>query len=403
MTIIHLGVGVIPTPPGAISGSTEQIIYRLTRELSIGKTDVHVIDIKGGTQQSTMRRDSGARYHTVPHIPLPHVYQGPFQRVLYFSIILIQLLSFAALAIFPLIQLIRKNDAVIIHSHNAITALMSILVKKISRRNVKTVYTLHSAYGMDRFSLLNRIIYFAEPPTLKWIDHVIVLNPSIGTWIYEQFGRDPATYTGIPNGIDLKEIESFRTNSHDIQSDTNLIICVGVIAKRKNQKTAIDIFANIVRDNPNSRLVLAGRIAEQDYYQSLQALIQNYQIGDQIEFKGEMPPNELYKLLSTPESIFLFPTTAEMDPIALKEAMGFGLPVVASRIQPIVDVLGHDQINETLFDFNDVNGMSKALSRILNDPKLKTELGQRSTRLIQEMSYGNIAGRTRELYNELMK
>ena len=92
-----------------------------------------------------------------------------------------------------------------------------------------------------------------------------------------------------------------------------------------------------------------------------------------------------------------------MDPIALKEAMGFGLPVVASRIQPIVDVLGHDQINETLFDFNDVNGMSKALSRILNDPKLKTELGQRSTRLIQEMSYGNIAGRTQQLYNELMK
>ncbi|MQG20417.1 MAG: glycosyltransferase family 4 protein [SAR202 cluster bacterium] len=403
MAIIHLGVGVIPTPPGDISGSTEQIIYRLTRELSVENTDVHVIDIKGGSQQDTMRRDSGAQYHTVPHIPLPHTYQGPFQRALYFSIILIQLLSFAALAIFPLIQLIRKNDAVIIHSHNAITALMSILVKKISRKNVKTVYTLHSAYGMGRFSLFNRIVYFAEPPTLKWIDHIIVLNPSIGTWVHEQFGRDPTTYTGIPNAIDLTEIKSFLARSPDIQPTASLIICVGVIAKRKNQKTAIEVFANISKDNPDCRLVLAGRIAEQEYYRSLQALVQNYQMNNQIEFKGEMPPNELYKLLSIPESVFLFPTTAEMDPIALKEAMGFGLPVVASRIQPIVDVLGPDQINETLFESNDVSGMSKALNRILNDPNLRTELGQRSTRLIQEMSYGNIAGRTQQLYNELMK
>ena len=297
MTIIHLGVGVIPTPPGDISGSTEQIIYRLTRELSVENTDVHVIDIKGGPQQHAMRSDSGAHYHTVPHIPLPHTYQGPFQRVLYFSIILIQLLSFAALAIFPLIQLIRKNDAVIIHSHNAITALMSILVKKLSREHVKTVYTLHSAYGMGRFSFFNRIIYFAEPPTLKWIDHIIVLNPSIGTWVHEQFGRHPTTYTGIPNGIDLTEIERFRARGHDVQPTASLIICVGVIAKRKNQKTAIDVFANIVRDNPDCRLVLAGRIAEQDYYHSLQALIQNHQMSNQIEFKGEMPPNELYKLL----------------------------------------------------------------------------------------------------------
>ena len=163
------------------------------------------------------------------------------------------------------------------------------------------------------------------------------------------------------------------------------------------------MFANISKDNPDCRLVLAGRIAEQEYYRSLQALVQNYQMNNQIEFKGEMPPNELYKLLSIPESVFLFPTTAEMDPIALKEAMGFGLPVVASRIQPIVDVLGPDQINETLFESNDVSGMSKALNRILNDPNLRRELGQRSTRLIQEMSYGNIAGRTRQLYNELMK
>ena len=59
MKVVHLGIGLVPVPPGDRAAGREEYIYQLTRHLGQQGCQVHVIDIKGGAQQEEKRQEFG--------------------------------------------------------------------------------------------------------------------------------------------------------------------------------------------------------------------------------------------------------------------------------------------------------------------------------------------------------
>ena len=84
MKVVHLGIGLIPVPPGDISASREQHVYDLTNHLGRLGCQVHVIDIKGGAQQREKRQKSSARFHEAWHLPLVRSYNYPRQTFIFY-------------------------------------------------------------------------------------------------------------------------------------------------------------------------------------------------------------------------------------------------------------------------------------------------------------------------------
>ena len=89
-------------------------------------------------------------------------------------------------------------------------------------------------------------------------------------------------------------------------------------------------------------------------------------------------------------------------PLVVLEAMGTGLPIVASRVQGITDLVAVGT-NGELFDPGDVNQLAKHLVRLIDDGEQRVKMGQKSAELAQGYDWKNIAQSYLELYEKVVR
>ena len=399
MKVVHLGIGLIPVPPGDEVAAVERHIYLLTHHLGRLGCQVHVIDIKVGAQQKEERQKSSAKFHRVWLPPLPHSYKLPLLGRFF---IYLHLLPFDLLSSFVLNRLCGREKIEVIHVHSRDSALPAIMMNKIRRNAAVTVYTPHTPFQLRKLTRRERLRNFADILTLKWVDHIAALTPSVKRWLVSEFNLDPAKITSIHSGADLDKIEQFLSHKAGACHQSNIVLSVGLISSRKNQFTTVKAISQVIKTHPEIKLVFAGPIAEANYYKSIQRFIAENNLSPYVEFKGLVSKQELYKLYSD-AILFLFPTTAELLPIVLLEAMAFGLPVISSTIEPIADVVSHGEGSAILVDPYDVDGIAAAIIRLLGDGALRQSMSQRATALAWGLSYEHIAAQTLALYEELIQ
>jgi hypothetical protein len=181
-----------------------------------------------------------------------------------------------------------------------------------------------------------------------------------------------------------------------------MVLCVGGISSQKNQFTAVKTIPLVMAAHPEVKLVFAGNISQVNYFNSIQRFVTENNLSPYVEFKGMVTRQELYNLYSD-AILFLFPTTAEVQPTVLMEALAFGLPVIASTIEPIADVVGQGEGSAILVDPYDVDGIAAAIIRVLEDGSLRQSMSQRAQELARSLSYEHIASQTLALYNKLVQ
>jgi glycosyltransferase involved in cell wall biosynthesis len=119
-------------------------------------------------------------------------------------------------------------------------------------------------------------------------------------------------------------------------------------------------------------------------------------ISDGICFKGNV--SNVYEYMNASD-IFVFPSLSEGMPNALLEAMACRLPVIASRIGGVVDIV-KDGKSGLLFKPGDISGLESAMVRLLKDDKLRQRLGAEARKTIVE---GFSIDRVAEEYIKLYK
>ena len=404
MKIVHLGIGIVPVPPGDESGGREEYIYQLTNHLGRLECQVHVIDIKGGTLQKEKRWQSSAKFHAVRGPFLPYKCNLPFlrhfSRYILYPLDTLNYFLFSLLAVFPLNRLLAEEKIEAIHAHQRDAALAAVLVNKLRRNPAVVLYTPQAPTGLNKW--LRNVIHFAEILTLKWVDHIIALTAAYKDWLAAEYHLDPAKITPIHVGAAIDEIKQFRSRKKEVRHQSNIVLCVGGVMERKNQLTAVKAIAKVVSAHPEAKLVFVGRLSERNYFDLIQRFIAENNLSQWVEFKGEVTKQELYNLYSD-AALFLFPTTAEIQPTVIMEALAFGLPIIASNIGANVRVLSQKEGSAILVDPYDVDRITTAVVRLLEEGKLRQAMSQRAEELAQSLSYENVAAQTLALYNRLVQ
>ena len=216
-----------------------------------------------------------------------------------------------------------------------------------------------------------------------------------------EFNLAPAKISQIFSGVAVDEIEEFLSHRTEPAHQSNIILCVGTVSSRKNQFTAVKAIPKVTAAHPEVKFVFAGPTAEEKYLQLIKKFVADNELSPWVDFRGEVTKQELYKLYSE-ATLFLFPSLAESQGLVLVEAMAFGLPVIASTIEPFVDVANQEEGSAILVDPHDVDGLAAAIIRLLEDSSLRESMSQKAKRVARNYSWEQVATRTLALYKKLL-
>lgn len=136
----------------------------------------------------------------------------------------------------------------------------------------------------------------------------------------------------------------------------------------------IDVFGEIRRDHPATALLLIG---DGPVTGSLREQVRARGLEKDVVFTGAVPRQDVYDVMSLLDIAVLAHSNDFGSPVVLFEFMGLGIPVVAPRLGPILDV---HRSGETalLFDPLDSSGLKQALDRLLRDPAERRALAERA-------------------------
>jgi L-malate glycosyltransferase len=139
----------------------------------------------------------------------------------------------------------------------------------------------------------------------------------------------PCLVKFIKNGLDLSKIRFAAELRSTVTNVPPVLIQVGRIARVKGQHFAIQALAHVVKSVPDIRLQLVGILEDKAYLQELQELILSLGLAGNVEFLGAR--SDVFSLLGS-AGVYLMPSSAEANSVAMLEALASGIPIIGSDI-----------------------------------------------------------------------
>ena len=193
---------------------------------------------------------------------------------------------------------------------------------------------------------------------MRYSHQVITTSDTMKASINQRSGgqEKPAS---LPNNIVPQPLDIHLPN---IRADTVRIATVSVLNPRKNLMLVLRALSQLPPDQRWEYLLIGSDNSGKHYLEELQAFTAEAGLSDRVHFLGWR--GDVATLLQSCHLLVL-PTLHEGSPNALLEAMGYGLPCLASHIPEIREILPD---RELLFDPHHPAELTHKLERFLQLP-----------------------------------
>jgi len=370
-------------PPESSGGGAERHGYYLANKLAELGHEIHFVS----------KHRPGAEFH-----PSVKVYPVPPKRVVippktsFLGWVLKHL--FGNLLSFLTMIRILVNERFrfdLIHCHGALAAL---LLSKFAGWRVPVVYTMHDAspwitsYPGVGERVFRKLAYFlVDVPCLRSVSHIIGVSPALVAEA-TRLGAPASNVAFIPSGIRVP-----LTPKHVGQSRIPLGLFVGQLVRRKRVDLIISAASKLA--DQNVAFVIVGSGPEEH---SLVRLSAHLGTDDRVKFAGYVDDRTLSKYYEE-ASFFFFPSQAEGFGVAMFEAMAYGLPVLASRLNVYDGLLSHGE-NALLFKSGDVDEIVRCVEMIVRDSELRDKLSSNGIPFARDnFSWQTIAKHVASVYS----
>lgn len=204
--------------------------------------------------------------------------------------------------------------------------------------------------------------------------HVVVVLSA--DWQQRLQTRLPgARWAVVENGVALPD-EVFVQHVAEVGEVRFLFL--GGLSRAKGVDVLLQAVAT---SNCQWRLVLAGPEAEAGFAAWMHSEIERLKIGSRVCWLGEVRGPAKDAAIAASHA-FVLPSRAEGLPMAMLECMGAGLPVVATRVGAIPEVVTEAQ-EGLLVPPGDVAALAAAMDRLASDASLRAHLGLRARQTCQ--------------------
>jgi glycosyltransferase involved in cell wall biosynthesis len=210
-------------------------------------------------------------------------------------------------------------------------------------------------------------------------------------------GHDPRKLTTIQYGLDeLPSAASSPTPAEaGIPAGAPLALAVGRLTEQKDHKTLLRAFARVHEARPEARLAILGAGPLEA---ETRALAASLGLEDAVALPGR---TEIRDWLERAD-VFVHTPRWEGFGIVLLEAMLAGLPILATRVSAVSEVVADGETGK-LVEAGDVEGVTRELGALLADSALRERLGSAGReRARAEFSVGHMAERTVGVYEDAL-
>jgi len=299
-------------------------------------------------------------------------------------------------AIRQLKKIIEKEKCEIIHCHTPMGSVVTRLATMKARKkyNVKVIYTAHGFHFYKGAPLINWMIYY---PIEKWLskctDCLITINKEDYNLAKRKFRTKQIELVhGV--GVDENKFKNIKINKEeklkelDLQSNKKIVITVAELTKGKNHETII----RAIKDMDNVYYLICGEGKLENY---LKELVNQLGMKDKVIFLGFR--KDINELLSISD-LFVFPSYREGLPVAVMEAMFVGVPILASNIRGITDLITDDKY---LISANDVEKYKYCIEELLSNKEICNKVIEDNSKNINTYSLQNIENEMKKIYNNV--
>lgn len=176
------------------------------------------------------------------------------------------------------------------------------------------------------------------------------------------------------------------------------LLFVGTYGERKGCAVLIDALARARQDGVEARLRFVGKEEYRGQEEILRRQVRDLGLTEAVEFAGLMPSERLPSCYQDADVLCLL-SFREGLPMALLEAMAFGLPVLATPVGGIPDVVEHERTG-LLVEPGDVEGSATAIRELAGDPDRRTAIGNAARQQVRALAGSDvITAEWRRLYD----
>ena len=267
-----------------------------------------------------------------------------------------------------LAAIIKKEKIDIVHARSRVPAWIAYFASR--RVNAVFITTCHGFYKKHIFSSV-----------MGWGKRVIVLSNVIARHMIEDFHVSHERIRLVPRSVDLEKFK-YRAPDKIRPKEFNIGI-IGRITPIKGHLYFIKAMAKVSRVVPKIKIWIVGDApaSKEAYKEQIHVLVKRLGLWPYTEFLGIQ--RNIPEILSHLDLLVLATTTHEAFGRVIIEAQASGVPVVATEVGGVVDIIEHEKTG-LLVPPADSKAMAEAIVRYFKDPLLAENMAENALKKVQE-------------------
>ena len=284
-----------------------------------------------------------------------------------------KLRTFQPLAVLQLARIIKEQGIDIVHCQLHKPTVYGTLAVYMTGKNLKVINHVRGLNRTHTFrrKLLNRALF-------RRISRIIAVSHAVRDDIVRtNWMSFPDKVVTIYNGIDVQSYNDCSLSPEEARirlglPDKEVFVygTVGRLAETKGQRILLEAFVRVYEKYPKSWLILAGKGRLESELHSLAVELNIHERVLFLGYRTDVP------VVLRACDVFVLPSIAEGLPGALLEAMATGVPVIASRVGGVPEILNSPDAG-TMVSPSSVDELANAMERLYNmDEVERNDIGK---------------------------
>ncbi len=298
-------------------------------------------------------------------------------------------------AIWRLRRLLRSERIDLLHTH----LVHASVVGRLAARPLR-IPVLSTSHIVERRPLW---WHFAlDRRTARWCRRIVCVSEAVRRFQQQRTGLPDAIYEVVPNGIDLDRFAdppsklSVRQRLH-LPEKALVVGTLGRFDPQKGMDLLVQAAAEPALASREIVVVLAGYGPEEE---ALRRMGRRLMLGPgRLRFAGYQESAESYLPAL---DLFVCPSRWEGFGLVVAEAMACGLPVVASAVDSLPELV-RDGVEGRLVPPEDPGAIARVAAELLADPEARRRMGAAGRERAERFSLGRMAADYERIYAELLE